>query len=32
MGDFFQSGDIVVADTGSSQYGIPEAKLPKDVL
>jgi len=32
MGQFFKPGDIVVADTGSSQYGIPDAKFPKDVL
>jgi len=32
MGEFFKPGDIVVTDTGTSQYGAPVAKLPKDVL
>jgi pyruvate decarboxylase len=31
FGSFVKSGDIVVCDTGSSQYGLPDAKFPADV-
>jgi pyruvate decarboxylase len=31
FGQFVKSGDIVVCDTGSSQYGLPDAKFPADV-
>lgn len=32
IGKFIQPNDVVFCDTGTSQYGIPDATFPKDVL
>jgi len=31
FGSYIKPGDIVCCDTGASQYGLPDAKMPKDV-